>query len=97
MLKIVKFFIIDQFVPFIDLLKQKCVSVTLESGKDYRLGGKLSEIQSYITDKDANEKLNNIFKRLISNETDGNLFFQGIIFIYFQLLALKQSIFSVGN
>jgi protein AFG1 len=64
-----------QFVPFIDLLKQKCVSISLESGHDYRLDGVKSEIQNYIllSDPNADEKLNNIFKRLISSENDGKL------------------------
>ncbi|CAD5207465.1 unnamed protein product [Bursaphelenchus okinawaensis] len=58
-----------QFVPFIDMLKEKCSEVTLESGKDYRIGGKKSS-QSYFICGQEDEHLENMFKRLISQETD---------------------------
>ncbi|KAI6181983.1 hypothetical protein M3Y99_01968000 [Aphelenchoides fujianensis] len=37
-----------QFVPFIHLLKKKCVAISLESGKDYRLEGKRADVPTYV-------------------------------------------------
>ena len=61
-----------QFVPFIRLLKDKCKSVSLDSGKDYRRGAQKSETQTYFTKKDcdANKELNTIFKILCAEEND---------------------------
>ncbi|CAD5211615.1 unnamed protein product [Bursaphelenchus xylophilus] len=58
-----------QFVPFIELLKEKSVEVPLESGKDYRIGGKKSN-QSYFIQGKEDQHLENMFKRLIAQETD---------------------------
>jgi predicted ATPase len=72
-------------VPFIKLLKQKCVSISLESGHDYRLDGKLHNIQSYIlrSDENADVQLDNFFKRLVASENDGEFSHSLIINLVF--------------
>ncbi|KAI6178267.1 hypothetical protein M3Y98_00482200 [Aphelenchoides besseyi] len=60
-----------QFVPFIEVLKQKCVSISLESGKDYRLEGKLSNVPSYVLiEENGNQTLDSLFKRLVAGQND---------------------------
>jgi len=61
-----------QFVPFIHLLKEKCKSVSLDSGKDYRKGAQKSETQTYFIKKDcdADKELNTVFKILCAEEND---------------------------
>uniref|UniRef100_A0AC34FS36 AFG1-like ATPase n=1 Tax=Panagrolaimus sp. ES5 TaxID=591445 RepID=A0AC34FS36_9BILA len=61
-----------QFVPFIQLLKEKCDSVNLDSGKDYRRGAKLSDTQTYFIKSqcDSNKELDICFKQLCTEEND---------------------------
>ncbi|KAI6182012.1 hypothetical protein M3Y99_01962700 [Aphelenchoides fujianensis] len=60
-----------QFVPFIHLLKKKCVAISLESGKDYRLEGKRADVPTYVlVDEDGNAALDVLFKRLVAAEND---------------------------
>uniref|UniRef100_A0A7E4UPG4 AAA domain-containing protein n=1 Tax=Panagrellus redivivus TaxID=6233 RepID=A0A7E4UPG4_PANRE len=61
-----------QFVPFIELLKEKCKSVSLDSGKDYRKGAKLSETQTYFVKGtcDTEKELDVAFKILCADEND---------------------------
>lgn len=74
-----------QFLPFIDLLKKKCVSISLESGKDYRLDGKLSDVENYvlIPNGNADLKLDNLFKRLVAAETDGIFYLHLLTYLLF--------------
>lgn len=64
----------SNFLPFIDLLKERCNIVSLDPGIDYRrraMGG--SEKLYFLTtdpDEDADAALNVIFKFLSSKETD---------------------------
>jgi len=63
-----------QFVPFIHLLKSKCASISLESGKDYRIDGSAAEQSAFVVIGeaaiDANTVLDTLFKRLIAQEND---------------------------
>ena len=64
----------SNFLPFIDILKERCEVVSLDPGVDYRmkaLGG--SKKLYFITgdeDEDADEALDVMFKFMASKETD---------------------------
>lgn len=61
----------SNFVPFIQVLKDHCDVVTLDSGVDYRLKGQSSQTY-YFTKSDANsqDRIKNLFKLLVSREND---------------------------
>jgi len=59
-----------QFVPFIHLLQEKCSSLCLDSGIDYRKSGKLSSSQTYFEGKDAATELDIVFKQMCAQEND---------------------------
>uniref|UniRef100_A0A914C344 AFG1-like ATPase n=1 Tax=Acrobeloides nanus TaxID=290746 RepID=A0A914C344_9BILA len=61
-----------QFVPFIHLLQEKCHTICLDSGKDYRKGAKRSETRLYFVKNgiDSDAELNVIFKQLCAEEND---------------------------
>lgn len=61
----------SNFVPFIQVLKDNCKVVTLDSGVDYRLKGQGGQTYYFVKSKaDEQDPVDNIFKLLISQETD---------------------------
>ncbi|KAI6202980.1 hypothetical protein M3Y94_00503500 [Aphelenchoides besseyi] len=83
-----------QFVPFIEVLKQKCVSISLESGKDYRLEGKLSNVPSYVLiEENGNQTLDSLFKRLVAGQNDSER--ADRIFLSDLLLAVRSKTINI--
>ncbi|CAL8110863.1 unnamed protein product [Orchesella dallaii] len=63
----------SNFIPFIEILKDRCNVVSLDSGIDYRqrrLPGSKSSIYFIKTESDADAEMNKIFKFLSSKEND---------------------------
>lgn len=62
----------NSFLPFIDILKQNCLPVALDSGKDYRLqtGGTKTSFYLVKTECNADAELDRMFKVLASQEND---------------------------
>lgn len=63
----------SQFLPFIDMLKNYCDAVPLDSGKDYRRQNQFTAGQTYFlsSEADCDSELDKVFKRLCLHETDG--------------------------
>ncbi|CAB3407157.1 unnamed protein product [Caenorhabditis bovis] len=60
-----------QFVPFIHILEEKCKTLTLDSGMDYRRSsGDPNDISVFFVGNDANKQCDIAFKQLAANETD---------------------------
>ncbi|XP_012272694.1 putative ATPase N2B [Orussus abietinus] len=59
------------FLPFIQVLKDRCVVTSLDSGIDYRLKGNSGQHRSYfIKGQDPDDAVDKIFKYLCSMEND---------------------------
>ncbi|CAJ0594364.1 unnamed protein product [Cylicocyclus nassatus] len=61
-----------QFLPFIDILQERCKTVSLDSGIDYRRIG-AGDSDSYFvqsTECDINSQCDRVFKQMIAQETD---------------------------
>jgi len=59
----------DLFLPFIDLLQQKCLIHDLNSGHDYRLSGHVtSRVYFSPTTPDTDKKMEELFTRLSHNQ-----------------------------
>ncbi|PAV80571.1 hypothetical protein WR25_19113 [Diploscapter pachys] len=60
-----------QFVPFIDILEQKCKSISLDSGKDYRRSAKSDSDVYFVKGQfDADNECDRVFKQLAASEND---------------------------
>ncbi|XP_066902446.1 putative ATPase N2B isoform X2 [Halyomorpha halys] len=62
----------SNFVPFIQVLKNYCRVISLESGIDYRTKATKGQVKIYfvITEETTNEEMDKIFKMLCSMEND---------------------------
>lgn len=63
----------SNFIPFIPVLKSHCNVVQLDSGVDYRLRGSGNKYSKYFINSELtpdNNAVNNLFKFLVSKETD---------------------------
>uniref|UniRef100_A0A8R1I6H9 ATPase N2B n=1 Tax=Caenorhabditis japonica TaxID=281687 RepID=A0A8R1I6H9_CAEJA len=59
-----------QFVPFITILEDKCASLPLDSGMDYRRSASGDSNAVYFHGDDANLQCDIVFKQSVANETD---------------------------
>ncbi|ULU10641.1 hypothetical protein L3Y34_014723 [Caenorhabditis briggsae] len=59
-----------QFVPFITILEDKCASLALDSGMDYRRSASGDGNPIYFHGDDANNQCDIVFKQSAANETD---------------------------
>ncbi|CAI5439420.1 unnamed protein product [Caenorhabditis angaria] len=59
-----------QFLPFIGILEEKCASLSLDSGMDYRRSGSADDNPVYFVGENANTQCDVAFKQLVANETD---------------------------